>query len=121
MTLEAIMEGMIAADKTGENSRALHTVTPRFRRDWRTNGLACGVKASPAKWFRSVHSRGMCGASAEFTVHECDANHHLTRIEGRTPVPSLKPGNAGRASLCDGDFLSVKQIERCYRKTQTRV
>ncbi|MDY0091407.1 MAG: precorrin-4 C(11)-methyltransferase [Candidatus Vecturithrix sp.] len=119
MTLEAIMEGMIAAEKQGKTVVRLHTGDPTIygaigeQMAWLAGeGIACEVVPGVSSF-----TAGCAALQREFTVPNVTQTIILTRIEGRTPVPESEALEMLAAHRCAmAIFLSVKQIDAVIEK-----
>lgn len=119
MTLEAIMDCMIAAERQGQTVVRLHTGDPTIygaigeQITWLAReGIACDVIPGVSSF-----TAGCAALQREFTVPNVTQTIILTRIEGRTPVPESEVLETLAAHRCSmAIFLSVKQIDAVVEK-----
>lgn len=119
MTLEQVMEVVLAAEAAGKTVIRLHTGDPtiygaiREQMDYlQENGIQYEVVPGVSSFTAS------CAAlKREFTLPGISQTVIITRLEGRTPVPEAESLELLAAHKCSmAIFLSVQDIEKVAEK-----
>lgn len=119
MTLEDVIDAMLAAEKQGKNTVRLHTGDPSLYGAIREQMDRLTEAGAPFEVVPGVSSFAAAAAAlgAEYTLPAVSQSVIITRLAGRTPVPDAEALDSLAAHGCSmAIFLSSGMLEQVQEK-----